>query len=142
MKRLASMLAFLFALSATASRAEQPKEDKKPKKPDKKEAKASGPADGDLSRAINNQVLDAVATEMERSMANLRIESADGATLHAEVPVAKGHPGNPMNWDDMWAKFSGLTENRLGARAQGLFAAVRGFGNGEALALIRAAGVN
>jgi len=77
MKRLATLLAFLFALSATASRAEQPKEDKKPKKPDKKDARATGPADGDLSRAINNQVLDAVATEMERSMANLRIESAD-----------------------------------------------------------------
>ena len=79
MKRLASLLAFLFALSSTASRAEQPTDDPKPKKKDEKkkdEGKAK-PAEGDLSRAINDQVLDAVASEMERSMATLRIESAD-----------------------------------------------------------------
>ncbi len=82
MKKIASLLAFGFALSATGSRAEQPKDDKAPakkedkKKEDKKEAKVK-PGEGDLSRAITEQVLDAVATEMERSMATLRIDSAD-----------------------------------------------------------------
>jgi hypothetical protein len=73
MKRLASLLAFGFALSATVSRAEQPKD--KAKKDDKP-AKPK-PGEGDLSKAITEQVLDAVATEMERSMATLRIDSAD-----------------------------------------------------------------
>ncbi|HEU5056691.1 MAG TPA: metallopeptidase TldD-related protein [Kofleriaceae bacterium] len=75
LKRIACLLAFGLALSTTVSRAEEPKE-KAPKKKDGAAGKAKA-AEGDLSRAVTDQVLDAVATEMERSMATLRIESAD-----------------------------------------------------------------
>jgi TldD protein len=79
-RKIAGAIAFVFALSATfALRAEQPKEGKEkgPKKKDEKKEAKVRPAEGDLSRAINEQVLDAVATEMERSMRNLRIQNAD-----------------------------------------------------------------
>ena len=41
--------------------------------------------------------------------------AAGGATRRCAVPVAKGHPGNPMSWDDMRAKFEGLVEPVAGA---------------------------
>jgi TldD protein len=75
MKRIACLVAFGFALSATVTRAEEPKEEKAPKKKDG--AARPKAAEGDLSRAVSDQILDAVANEMERSMATLRIESAD-----------------------------------------------------------------
>ena len=70
--------------------------------------------------------------------ARLGIELASGESIRADIPVAKGHPGNPMSWDDMHDKFEGLVESRLGARAEALFNDVRGFGSGKGLAAIRA----
>ncbi len=78
------------------------------------------------------------ASDMGFASARVTVERANGEILIEEVAVAKGHPGNPLTWDDMWAKFSGLNEDRLGARTRGLFDAVRGFGNGSALTAIRA----
>lgn len=52
------------------------------------------------------------------------------------VPVAKGHPGNPMDWADMRMKFDGLVAESLGNRAPALFAALRDFGGGESLPVI------
>jgi hypothetical protein len=52
------------------------------------------------------------------------------------VPVAKGHPGNPMDWADMRLKFDGLVADSLGNRAPALFAALQGFGSGAALPVI------
>ena len=75
MKRIACLVAFGFALSATVTRAEEPKEEKAPKKKDGAARPKVG--EGDLSRAVTDKILDAVANEMERSMATLRIESAD-----------------------------------------------------------------
>jgi len=54
------------------------------------------------------------------------------------VPVAKGHPGNPIDWDDMWEKFGALTEPVLGRRNETLFALVRDFGIGSTLEDMRA----
>ncbi len=54
------------------------------------------------------------------------------------VPVAKGHPGNPMGWDDMRQKFDGLVAESLGNRAPTLFAALQDFGGGESLPVIHA----
>ncbi len=70
--------------------------------------------------------------------ARLGIELSGGQTIRAAVPVAKGHPGNPMTWDDMHDKFEGLVAARLGSRTEGLFADLRAFGDGRALAAIRA----
>ena len=55
----------------------------------------------------------------------------DGVLAH--VPVAKGHPGNPMGWDDMDRKFSGLVAPALQSRTGRLFGLLRAFGNGNAL---------
>lgn len=55
----------------------------------------------------------------------LDVEHNDGRTSTHEVATAKGHPGNPISWDDMWTKFNGLVSPRLGGEAETLFAAVR-----------------
>ncbi|HVC52947.1 MAG TPA: MmgE/PrpD family protein [Stellaceae bacterium] len=69
--------------------------------------------------------------------ARLSVEFADGRVASRHVPVGKGHPGNPMGWDDMAAKFDGLVRPRLGARSEALFALVRAFGGGGVLTEIR-----
>jgi 2-methylcitrate dehydratase PrpD len=51
-----------------------------------------------------------------------------GESLAAEVPVAKGHPGNPIRWSDMREKFFGLVDERAHAPARALFARLREFG--------------
>ncbi len=55
---------------------------------------------------------------------------AGNATMVADVPVAKGHPGNPMLWDDMDRKFHGLVAPALRNRTGDLFALLRGFQDG------------
>jgi len=70
--------------------------------------------------------------------ARLAIEFADGRREMAHVPIAKGHPGNPMNWDDTHGKFDALAARRLGSRTDALFSLVREFGRGGSLAEIRA----
>lgn len=92
----------------------------------------------EVALAYASKVNVRAAADMGFASARVIIERPNAGTLRADVPVAKGHPGNPMTWDDMWAKFSGLTEDRLGARTQGLFDAVRDFGSGTALFAIRA----
>lgn len=70
--------------------------------------------------------------------ARLEAETADGRKVAADVPVGKGHPGNPMTWDDMRDKLTGLVAPVLGeARATELLALARSFGSGEALGRIR-----
>ena len=64
--------------------------------------------------------------------AALTVETASGAH-RVHVPVAKGHPGNPMTWDDMAAKFDGLTAPVLAGRGGDLFALARRFGGGDSL---------
>ena len=49
------------------------------------------------------------------------------------IEVAKGHPGNPIDWDDMRLKFNGLVEGRIGTRGDRLFAALRSFGDAGGL---------
>ena len=71
------------------------------------------------------------AAEMGFTAARLTLDFADGRTLGAHVPIAKGHPGNPMSWEDMWDKFRGLVAPRLGGDGERLFALVREFGRAE-----------
>jgi 2-methylcitrate dehydratase PrpD len=79
-----------------------------------------------------------VSSEMSFASARLTVEFADGRRETVHVPVAKGHPQNPMNWDDMHAKFGALVSPRLGSRTDALFALVREFGSGRVLDEIRA----
>lgn len=69
--------------------------------------------------------------------ARLAVEFADGRVSKTHVPVGKGHPGNPMGWDDMARKFDALVRPRLGPRSDALFGLVRRFGSGNVLAEIR-----
>ena len=55
----------------------------------------------------------------------------DGVAEH--VSVAKGHPGNPIRWDDMDRKFDGLVAPALQNRTGAMFGLLRQFGNGRAL---------
>lgn len=72
----------------------------------------------------------AVSPEMGFASSRLTLDFADGRTETKHVPVAKGHPGNPMNWDDMHGKFAALTEPCLDARTKTLFDLARNFGRG------------
>jgi 2-methylcitrate dehydratase PrpD len=61
--------------------------------------------------------------------ASMDVYLEDGEKLHAETAVVRGHPDNPLNWDDLQAKFDGLVQPVLGgAKAAELFAAARAFG--------------
>jgi len=62
---------------------------------------------------------------MGYAAAHLDVERRDGRTISKQIETAKGHPGNPMRWDDMWDKFDGLVTPRLGRDTEALFGAIR-----------------
>jgi 2-methylcitrate dehydratase PrpD len=68
----------------------------------------------------------------------LTVDSPAGRRT-SHVVEAKGHPGNPMDWDDMRRKFHGLVGERLGTQAASLFEAVRAMGSGATLPAISTA---
>lgn len=88
--------------------------------------------------ATAGKVAVAVSPEMGFASARLTLDYADGRRATAAVPVAKGHPGNPMNWRDMRDKFTALVGDRLDGRAEALFGLVRDFGRGGVLNEMRA----
>ncbi len=69
--------------------------------------------------------------------ARLELALAERPPLAHDIPVGRGHPGNPMSWDDQWRKFSALVEPRLKHRAAELFDVLRGFGADGSLARFR-----
>ena len=73
------------------------------------------------------------------SSAAMSVEFDDGRRLELDVPVAKGHPGNPMTWDDMRTKFTALVESTAGSSTEDVFACLRHFGDGsgKGIAVIR-----
>src|SRR5207248_2468952 len=83
--------------------------------------------------AMAGKVENTVSPEMGFASARLTVEFADSRRETVHVPVAKGHPQNPMNWDDMHAKFDALVSRRLGSRSDALFELVRDFGCGNVL---------
>ena len=60
--------------------------------------------------------------------AGLTATLANGKTRRKDIDVAKGHPGNPVNWDDMREKFNGLTQAVAGERTAEIFESLRSFG--------------
>ncbi len=87
--------------------------------------------------ATAGKVALAVSPEMGFASARLTLVMPDGTSAVRDVPVAKGHPGNPMRWSDMHTKFAALVEPRLGRRSDELFGLVREFGRGGVLGEIR-----
>jgi 2-methylcitrate dehydratase PrpD len=67
--------------------------------------------------------------------AALRVTLADGTVHETEMPVSKGNPDNPMDWDDMFAKFMPLVEPAIGGEARALFDSLRNFERPGQLAL-------
>jgi len=88
--------------------------------------------------ATAGKIESVVSPEMGFASARLAVDFADSRREMAHVPVAKGHPGNPMNWDDMHGKVDALAAPRLGVRSEALFDLVRQFGRGDVLVEIRA----
>jgi 2-methylcitrate dehydratase PrpD len=89
--------------------------------------------------ATAGKVAAAPSPEMGFASARLTVAFADGRSTTEEVPVARGHPGNPIGWDDMRAKFEALAAPCLGQpRAASLFGLVREFGRGGAFDEMRA----
>jgi 2-methylcitrate dehydratase PrpD len=54
----------------------------------------------------------------------LDIALDDGTTLHAEVPISRGNPDNPMSWEDTHAKYAALVEPKIGGRTAPLYDAM------------------
>jgi len=77
------------------------------------------------------------APDRHMTSARVRLTFADGASLDAETALARGNPGNPMDWDDMRAKFMPLVTPTLGERGTALYDALRNFGDGDAMDEIR-----
>ena len=76
-------------------------------------------------RALVSQLEVRAVPELDKRAAALEAELADGRTLRAEVPLALGNPGNPMNWQDMEQKFMALAEPVMGAEARDLLDTLR-----------------
>lgn len=60
--------------------------------------------------------LEAVPTQ-DSQTAHLDVWLVDGTHLSAHTDVVKGHPDNPMSWEDLRLKFSELAEPALGKAA-------------------------
>ena len=88
--------------------------------------------------ATAGKVTAAVTPDMGFASARLTLDFAEGRSATKTVPVAKGHPGNPMTWDDMRVKFDALVQPHLGSRAEALFGLGRDFGRGGSLDEMRA----
>jgi 2-methylcitrate dehydratase PrpD len=79
-----------------------------------------------------------VHNDPEMGFASARMAIDTGAGLvEAHIPVAKGHPGNPMGWDDMDSKFGGLVAPALQNRTGMMFGLLRQFGSGGTLSEMR-----
>jgi len=75
---------------------------------------------------------------MGYTSAAVKVTLADGGERGCHVSIARGHPGNPLTWEDMQAKFEGLVEPVAGAQTHEVFERLRAFGhNGRGLATIR-----
>jgi 2-methylcitrate dehydratase PrpD len=75
--------------------------------------------------AIVPQVKVEEVSNQERWAAHIEVVLAGGHTFHADQHIVRGHPDNPMTWDDMEHKFVGLVEPVLGADTPFLLQALR-----------------
>ena len=81
------------------------------------------------------RVRTAAGSGLGYASARLRAEVEGAAPVCVDISVAKGHPGNPIGWDDMRDKFFGLVE----PSKRSLLDRVRRFGSSSASSLLQAA---
>ena len=72
-----------------------------------------------------SEVTEQPGTELTEGYVEVHLN--DGRKLREDVPLALGNPGNPMSWDGMQSKFTGLVEPVLGHETLTLFDALRVF---------------
>jgi 2-methylcitrate dehydratase PrpD len=71
--------------------------------------------------------------------AHVDVYLQDGDHLHADTEILKGHPNNPLSWQDLQDKFGGLIAPVLGTRtAEDLFGVARQIDRRGALAEVMA----
>ena len=90
-----------------------------------------------LLRGLTARVAPVITPTLAKTAGWVEVLTRAGTLLRADIPVALGNPENPMSWDDMRAKFLGLTEPVLAAAAQPLFAALRRFDAVDAYQVFR-----
>jgi len=104
---------------------------------------ASDFADPLVSEPAIGRAVDRMETASSPALgyASASIEAVfrDGRRQRCDIAVAKGHPGNPMTWSDMRAKFEGLVEPVAGSSTQDVFEGLKDFGgeSGGGLKTIR-----
>ena len=74
----------------------------------------------------------ASAPDLGFASARLRVHAGDGTPKQFDVAIARGHPGNPLNWHDMSEKFLGLLPPGAGTQGQLLLDELHHFGTGPA----------
>jgi 2-methylcitrate dehydratase PrpD len=92
-------------------------------------------ADGFSTATLNDESLRAFLPKIEVVPAEGRkmLDSAVEVTLHdgqvhrGETSLSRGHPGNPLSWDDLEAKFRGLVEPIYNERTAEIVSVVRDF---------------
>jgi 2-methylcitrate dehydratase PrpD len=92
-------------------------------------------AEGFSTATLNDESLRAFLPKVEVVPAEGRkmLDSAVEVTLHdgqvhrGETSLSRGHPGNPLSWDDLEAKFHGLVEPIYNERTAKILSVVRDF---------------
>lgn len=80
-----------------------------------------------------------VVDDQPQGESHLDVWLEDGEHLHADTTIVRGHPDNPMTWDDMHAKFTALVKPVIGAdKGEELYALLRGMDRPGSLAKIYA----
>ncbi len=70
--------------------------------------------------------------------ASMEVFLEDGTKLHAETAIMRGHPDNPLSWEDLRAKFDGLVVPVVGKdKSAQLWDAARAVGSGKPGSLSR-----
>lgn len=89
---------------------------------------------------LTNRIRTASSPALGYTSAAIEVVFDHGRVVRSEISVAKGHPGNPVTWDDMWLKFEGLVEPVAGSGTEEIFINLRNFG-GTADSGLRTIGV-
>jgi 2-methylcitrate dehydratase PrpD len=64
--------------------------------------------------------------------ASMEVYLEDGEKLYAETAIMRGHPDNPLSWDDLRAKFDGLVVPVVGKeKSVQIWEAARAVGSGK-----------
>ena len=78
-----------------------------------------------------------VVDDQPQGESHLDVWLEDGEHLHADTTIVRGHPDNPMTWDDMHAKFIALVKPVIGMdKGEELYTLVRGMDAPGSLAKI------